>query len=178
MLDIISDVLNIYCDGDYCLHGSVINGVNNVIVNGTNTMSTSNVTSFLSFTDDKSFKMKIYGNNNESFNTICSSTDICYIGCYHNDACAGMILHCLGECFVDCDLTVNSTVNHDYIQCPIVANGNYSYWDSTSTTIDPSYIPSELPSELPSKIPSNIPSNEPSDDPTKMPSDHPTYVPT
>ena len=107
---------------------------------------------------------------------ILKDFDTCYIGCYQNDACAGMTLYCADAtaCFVDCD-------DNNNITCPAIGSGSYqeTEWDVTlSPTSNPSGMPSRQPSNEPFVQPSNYPSSDPTKYPSQVPSKIPSQIPT
>ena len=109
-----------------------IEGVNRILVNGTDALKYSEITTNLTQNSRISkvyvFQMFIYGTNNISYDVYCSSGDICKIGCIDNTSCNVMNLYCYGTCFVNCS----------YGGCPFLQSGNYTSWsvaDITTTGI-------------------------------------------
>ena len=153
----INNVEKIYCESGHCLENGVITNVSKIEANGTNCLKGTIMKSSdgFQFSNDGVFTLEIYGVNNDEFTVKCTNSDTCFIGCYTNDACDGMLLYChFGTCYIDCGDTNGNT-------CPSVINGTFLAWETENPTTYPTRYPSFYPSIEPSNYPTAIPSDNP-----------------
>ena len=54
--------------------------------------------------ENQTLVLSIYGTMDADYNVYCNETDTCIINCQSFDACERMLLCCLGDCIVNCDL--------------------------------------------------------------------------
>ena len=103
----------------FCLQDAIVSSVPQILVNGTNALWNSYITSNLyGIGSQQLFEIEIYDGNSHGFYLNCSLNDVCSIGCYHTMACTNMNLSCYGICFVEC--------GYDGYDCPVLEYGNYT----------------------------------------------------
>ena len=170
----INNVRSVFARGYQVLYGAIISGCRDLHVNGSNSLTQSQITTKLRITNDTNLnsKVRLYidGTNSDTYNITCSNDDKCIIDCLSSTSCTNMFLTCNCICYLNCGNYSDSLGN----DCPSTI---YGTWYPLTPTSNPTIIPSVSPSDLPLMIPTNLPSVT-TLNPTRNPSISPTNLTT